>query len=328
VKRWAYAVGAAGLVLAGCGGDGGSSPPISVIPGGPSPTPTPSSSPTATPTPSASYQTYAQLTGNQSFQTACAALNFSNGNPPAPQPATNFGDGLTLAYTAATDSYTISGDGLSLSYAPAQLDPAAPAGVRGYLRTENGFTQRFSIGTPAPGGVALDYVRAFSLRALRNGQTLQYQCVFGVPTRLTDPPDATTVTFTRVGINGAAYVAPVGGGLQTYALTASTATLSVNVATGEATTVLRLVGTLQTASGPASTTTELGTFTGVGDFDDTRPSFYGPLTSTDRDSQFSFFGGWFFGPQGREAAFSTQILAVDRTTGARMSVLANVFAAR
>ena len=102
----------------------------------------------------------------------------------------------------------------------------------------------------------------------------------------------------------------------------------MNLTTGQFTTVLRLVGTLQTASGPATTDTPLGTFTGTATLDNSRQSYGGSFTSSDRQSQFSTFGGWFFGPQGREALFTAEILAVDTASGARMSALMNVAAAR
>ncbi len=323
---------AALVVLAGCGGGGGGGGGSTVpVTSGPSTAPSPiPATPTPVPAPSfAVYPRYAELTGNQTFKTACAALNFSSGSPPAPQPATGFGDGFTLAYTAGSDSYALTGDGLSLSYGPAEIDPTAPAGARSYVRTEpSGFQQRFSIGQPAPGGVGLDYVRGFSLRAQRFGQTLQYLCVFGVPTLLSDPPSDANVVFSRVAVGGSAYVAPVAGGLQSYALINSTAAISVDVARGELRTTIRLIGNLLGPSGPAATTTDLGTYTAVATFDGTSQSYYGPLTSTDRQSQFSFLGGWFFGPQGREAAYAAQVLAVDPATGARVSAIMNVTAAR
>lgn len=324
--RWGLAAVAA-LAVAGCGGGGGSGGSSVPVVAGSTPAPTPS--PTATATPGPTYSTYAQLAGNQTFQSACASLNLSGGSPPPPNPATGFGDGLLLNYTAASDSYAITNDGLNLSFGPADVDPAAPVGVRSYVRTEpSGFRQRFTIGTPAPGGVGADYVRGLFLTTQRFGATLQYQCVFGVPTLLTDRPTESSVSFARFNVGGSAYVTPASGAQQVYSLANSVVTLNVNLTTGEVRTTLRLIGNLAGPGGLSPTTTELGTFTGTAGFDATRQSYYGQLTSTDRQSQFSYFGGWFFGPQGREAGFAMEILAADPATNARMSVLVNVTAAR
>lgn len=312
------------LVLASCSSNGGSTSTSGEVTPRPTTTPTPSASPTGTPSPSLSYRTYAQLSGDQSFQTACVWASVIR---PLPGPATRFGDGLLLAYTASSQTYGVTRYGHNLSFGPTNLDPAT-AGAQSYTKVENGFTYRFSIATPTAGGVGLDYARSFSLIAPSISVPTQYVCVFGVPTLLTDKPAASTVTFTRTGVTGTAYITPTRGEGRTYSLENSIATMTVDLTTGRATTTVRLIGTLQTASGSATTQAELGTFTGVGDFDETRQTYYGELTSTNRPSQFSYFGGWFFGPQGKEAIYAAEILSNDATIGENMTVLMTVAAAR
>lgn len=293
------------LPLVACGGSGGGSSGVTVVPGsgGSTPTPAPSS---PTPSPTATYKTYAELTGNQSFKTACAAFIF-NANPPAVAPATHFGQGLTLDYTATSDSYAIGGDGLALSYGPADLDPAAPATVKGYIKTVDGFQQRFTIGRPATsGGTGLDYTRGFFLRALGPGSPKNYSCVFGVPTLLGDAPAVSTVTYSQTGLTGSAYRTEAGT-TSVYSLQTSTVTLSVNLTTGAITSNIHLIGVLQTPSGPGATV-DLGNYTGTGTIDTVEGSYYGQFTDV-TGGGFAFFGGWFFGPQGRESGYAYNIFS-------------------
>lgn len=103
-----------GLSLSACGdGSVNSTPP-------PAPTPTPTPPP---PT----YTKIADLTGDRTFQTGGVqydAVNsgFANGA------TANFGSGTTVAYTAATDTYTLTapGGGTTASFAPSNALPPNP----------------------------------------------------------------------------------------------------------------------------------------------------------------------------------------------------------
>jgi hypothetical protein len=67
-RHLSFVIGCA--LLASCGGgDSGGSPPPTGGGGGGTPTPSPSPSPSPSPTPT--YQTFAQLTGTQTFATTC-----------------------------------------------------------------------------------------------------------------------------------------------------------------------------------------------------------------------------------------------------------------
>ena len=97
--RKGFTAASGALLLAACGGgsDGGTGP-VSVVSGTatvvatPTPTPTPTPAPTPTPTaaptptPTTSYTRFADLTGDGTFQTACASLVLGGGLP-QPQPA-------------------------------------------------------------------------------------------------------------------------------------------------------------------------------------------------------------------------------------------------
>ena len=89
---------------------------------------------------------------------------------------------------------------------------------------------------------------------------------------------------------------------------------------------IRLTGFLNTASGSATSATDLGSFTGRAVVDANRGSYQGQLDGVDRLSLFSSIGGWLFGPS--EAAAAFEILAADPAQGGRMSVVGRVVAAR
>jgi hypothetical protein len=238
-----------------------------------------------------------------------------------PQPVLSFGEGPTLDY-ASSGSWTITGDGVALSFGVGDSITAA-SGQRDYERTVGGSVQRFTI-TDTIAGFTPDFVRSFTLRADRSTGQMLYSCVFGVPAAVVDGP-TTTVSYARVGINGTAYVAQ-NGGVQTYVLTASTGAARFDPTTRALVVTMHLVGNLRMAGGTSTATTDLGTFTGSGAIDATRGRFYGQLDSNDRVSQFSSFGGWFFG--GTEAGAAFEILAADPATGSRVSIVGSLVAAR
>jgi len=310
--------------LAACGGGGGTaSAPVAVVPAAPTPTPTPAPAPTPTPTPTPTatplaYARFADLTGDQRFQTSCAALTLM-GEPSTALPATPFGDGFTLSYTAATGGYTVAGDGLNLGFAATDRDAGVALPARAYAQSGSGYARTLLLSTPTAAGGTLEYGQAFALHAQGNGSDLIYQCVFGVPTLLTDAPTRSTFSFARAGIGGSAYIT-VGGITRAYALDSSTATLGLDLTRGEVTVTIHLLGTSQdTGSGAAPV--ELGTYRSTATIDGVKGSYYGQLVSTDRTTESSHLGGWFFGPQIREGAYSFDIVATDPASGARIAAV-------
>ena len=337
MRKW-LAIAGTSLLVTGCGGGSGDSEVVTVVPGAaaapvptpasPAPTPTPTAptpgpTPAPTPTPSSSYPRFADLAGGATFQTACASLML-NTNPPTPQPAAPFGEGLTLGQGGSAGGWTIGGDGLALSFGMGDA-VGAGAGQRSFERAIAGSVQRLTITDPTAAGVALDYTRLFTLRADGSGGATLYSCIFGVPARPADRPTA-TMSYGKVGVNGTAYVSDGSGAVRTYSLAASTGTMGYDAATDAMVVRMRLIGNLQTPSGVSSTAVDLGNFTGTGSVNVARSQFSGQLDSGDRVSLFSSFGGWFFG--GTEAASAFEILAADPAGGDRMSVIGTVVAAR
>lgn len=329
-----------GIALASCGG-GGSGSGLPIV-SAPAPTPTPTPTPAPTPTPTAgvpAYTPYAQLVGDQSFKTACAALRYDF-SPALPVPAAPFGSGPTLGYTSANQTYVVTPDARDSglfgtqprSYGPADRDATAPAGVLGYARTTNGFVERLTIGSNTAGGSSPDYVRGFSLRvplygsAAAGSPAAQYACVFGVPTRSDDLPTA-NVAYARGGLNGSATNYPASGSPESYAVTQSQVSVSVDWPANRLTVTIHMLGVLQTANGAASSSVDLGTYTGTATIDRTG-SYGGQLASSDRSIRDASFAGWFFGPQASEAAFSIGFDSLDQATGRHIVFVGNALALR
>ncbi|MDB5673435.1 MAG: hypothetical protein JWM65_417 [Sphingomonas bacterium] len=305
---------ASGLALAACG-SGGSTPTPTPSSSTPTPTPaTPTPSPSSSPTPTPSYPTFASLTGDQSFSSACAALA-QNTSVPTVLPATNYGQGLTFAYQASTFTWTISGD-FTQSFGPAERDPTAPTGFTGYLKGNGSATDRFFITQPSTAGTGLDYLRQTYVLSNARGYPVSYYCVVGVPTHVSDVPAATTVTFTHNGLVGSSYDTS-SGTMIVRSLVHSTVTFTVNLTTLHVDTSVHLMGTPQAAG---SSDVDLGTITGSGTLDPATGGFYGAWSSTDREA-IGNFGGTFFGPQGAEFSYAFSF-------GGRNSSAVAIFAAQ
>lgn len=329
MRKWTM-VASSSLMLAACSGGSSGGSNVQVVAAAPAatptPTPTPAPTPTPTPTPaltSSSYQRYADLSGDRTFQTACASLLLGTGLP-TPRPALSFGEALTLGYTAATGDWVIGGDEGNVSFAASEA-VSVPAGQKSYQRIAGGVTQSFTITDPVVTGTTFDYTRSFALRAERMAGPTLYSCAFGVPALAADVPTA-AVGYDKVSVSGTAYVVDQGGTVQTYVLSGSTGTVAYDPATNAMVVKVRLLGNLQTANGVAAAITELGTFSGNGAVEAARARFAGQLDSSDRISLFSSFSGAFFGNSETGAAF--EVLATDTDAGTRVAAVGTVAASR
>ena len=107
-------LGALSLGLSACGG-------------GVSSTPTPTPPPTPTPAP-ATYTKIADLTGDRTFQTGGMQYDSSTTGALSNGAVVNFGSGTTVAYTASSDTYTLTAPGgaLTASFGPSNALPPNP----------------------------------------------------------------------------------------------------------------------------------------------------------------------------------------------------------
>ena len=306
------AAGAAiALALAACGGGGsGSSPPSTGGGGGGTPTPTP--------TPTASYQTFAQLTGNQAFNAACAGIyNQQLGVPSAgyaryPNPP----QALAIDFTSASSEWRVIGrspDGVEFNntFGPVDVISTSLANTTAYRKVDaNGFPTRFQITQPTLGSTLAEYARVVRTLARPGTGITDWACAIGVPTLLTDRPGA-AVTYTDFAAIGTVFSQAYGGTGQ-YDISESTATLTANPVNGQIRVTVTLVGRAFLAGGGLSDTrTQFGQFGGDAGIDGSVQSFGAPLNRLPDNSVGGDFSGWFFGPQGREAAFAFQYTGPD-----------------
>lgn len=329
----------AALALVACGGgDSGSTPPPTGGGGGGTPTPSPSPSPSPTPT----YLTFAQLTGARSFLTACAGntggqiIPIQGLGDSTPPPA---GGGTSFRLSLSTDgaeSYRVRGQTLNaenfdIQFVPGDIDANSPfVNLTDYVRPDgSGFNNRFLLANKPVQGITREYVRnfVFVVRPRASDPSVTYYCTYGVPTLLTDPLPTSTITYSSFTVVGNAFTI-VQGQPTSFDLGESVVTLSANPATFQVSTQITFVGRQILGAGVLSDTrTQLGTASGTATLEANTQNFGGLLEGNFVRVGESAFGGWFFGPQGREAGYGFGIQG-QTTTGAPLVFTGAVTARR
>jgi hypothetical protein len=267
-----------GLTLAACGGGG--SEGISSTP-----PPTPGGYPRMTDV----------VNGSYTFNTVGVSYNglpsgFAGGGSFA------LGSGATIAYNAASDTFTVTAPGgLGTTFTAANLVASAPGTVRFFKNT--GAVQDDVILT-----VPLTYAMLTVWNRTDAGgitdpllgggpQTTGRISIGGSQTTASDVPRTGSATYSAQ-LAGAAQ-----SGGTTYNLTASTATFSANFAANTVQTSVTLGG-VPLAGG--STVSNFGTFSGTGTISTTGPGFAGSLGGA---GGMGIFQGAFFGPQAAEMGY-------------------------
>lgn len=294
-KRAAQASALAmGLAVAGCGG--GSQ-------GGLASTPTPS------PTPTASYTKIVDMSGDRTFQTAGVRFVQTPSNGMISPNTLTLGNGVKVAYTAASDSYTLTGtDGSSVSFDPTNVVATTTPNSLSWEKTAGAVHDGFSLTVPSVDGVALSYTIMGSWSHSDTSsstplQTLTRLAVGGVPTLASDMPRTGSATYSTA-VSGLA----LRPGLAPSILTNhSSATFSADFAGNAVTTSLTLAG----APAPNGTVTTFGTFSGTGTISTTGPGFSGMLSSADVADAKGAFAGAFFGPKALEMGYAWYINALN-----------------
>lgn len=310
MNRLRYGVALCALALAACGGDGGSAPPPATGggAGGGGGTPTP------TPTPSAiTYTAFNDLTGNQTFSTACAiganatqAIGFSI-----------FSDtgGITYSFAEADETWTNASNGtfgeFSETFGPADIIENAP-GVRTFYQRLNpagGLSDIFVFGAPQWPTASADYVRGSFFQSSDGGG---FNCVFGVPTVLEDDLPSTTITYSQeIDAAGTLVNFPSQSGAgfgptaKSFDLSPSTFTVTANPTTGVVSISADIRGFEFTfdANGnriDGTEITEFGTMTGDAQVTDTEQTLFADMFNPSAVNFLANASGWFFGPQGEE----------------------------
>jgi len=266
------------------------------------------STPAPTPAP-ATYTKIVDMSGDRTFQTGGVQYNPAGNafNNPTNQ---TYGNGVRVAYTAASDSYTLTApDNTTVTFNPSEVvQPPVNANTIQWQKRNaaSAVTDVFTLVVPTSGGVALSYTLIGTWGTnLATAQSTYRIAVGGVPTIASDMPKTGTVNYT-IGVGGSAVI--VGGG-NPYTLAGnSTGTFSANFGTGAITTALTLAGT-QLPSG--SVVTNFGTFNGTGTIASTPPGFTGTFSGTAANGSAATggFSGAFFGPQALEVAYAYTLSA-------------------
>lgn len=308
-----YAALGAMLFLGACGG-GGSAPPT----GGSGPSPAPSPSP-----PPVTYTAYDDLTGSQTFPSACAAVRFENGHAIA-LPAQNYGDGLTFE-TVDNATWQITGDTYELEFNENDLRPNSTDLISIYVRQIASLAlQIYVFSKPNNEGSVARYVRKGSISAQRfDGTHRQYECAFGVPTDPNDLFAARTYQFDGYSASAFAFVKRSDGSTEEYLLDRSAVRLRV-VRQSALEVTLNLRG--QRVNAPDGTNGDpvaFDTITGQAALGRAPAAFRGDLVNAD-NAAIGSFSGQFFGPRAGEigVAYNTTFFLAD---GAEVVVNGSVF---
>lgn len=281
------------LILAGCGDSGGGTVAST-------PTPTP------TPTPTATYTKIADMSGDRTFQTGgiqyqtAPNTGFTNGT------GLNFGSGVTVAYTASSDTYRVTApDGSNQTFSPVEAQPpAAGSTTQTWIKNTGTIRDQFSLTVPSVGGVPLSYtiVGNWGHIDTTNNSVVARLAVGGAPTIASDMPKTGSANYaTAVGGTVATTLVSTGP-VNSWTLAGnSSATFAANFGTGQITTTLNLAGT-QLPSG--TSVVPWGTYSGTGTINSGGPGFSGTLSGTNGNGLFS---GAFLGPQALEMGFDFYI---------------------
>lgn len=251
---------------------------------------------TSTPPP-VSYTKIADITGNRTFQTGgvtynASASGFTNGASLA------FGSGVTVAYNAAAESYTVTAPGgATQTFGPTELQPVNPQAPTSVTYVKTVGTTRDQLTLIAPGGsVPLSYTVFGTWGTINTGNNNgTYRiAVGGSPTVASDMPKTGTATY-AIQVGGSAVNNGVAHTLSGY----SSGSFSANFGSGTVTTALTLAGPPSSQLG--GLVTNFGTFNGTGTIASGGPGYTGTMTGANAVS--GLFSGAFFGPQALETSF-------------------------
>lgn len=263
-----------GLLLSGCGGGGG-----------------------VASTPAPTYTKLANLSGDQTFQSAGIHFTFVNGAQRG-YSSQKFGSGVVIAYNAANNSYTLTApDGTTDTFSsatgtpPPSVNSQPNSGLHYY-----GNRGSLSLTVPSVNGVALSYIAVSDWNEIQNGVQSHYFGISGVPTIASDMPKNGTATYKTSVVGNV-----LSGLTPRFLQSSSTASFSANFGSGTVSTTLNLVG-----GGVNQVPVDFGSYSGSGNITSGGPGFSGTLASVTGNpiSVTGEFSGAFFGPQATEMGYA------------------------
>jgi hypothetical protein len=251
-------------------------------------------------TPGPSYTKIVDMSGNRTFQTAGVQYTVSTGVI-SDGVGHSMGSGVTVAYTAASDSYQLTApDGSTVTFGAADFVPARSIGTTlVYVKVSGTGQDEFILTVPNSAAIPLSYTVVGTWLRVNGATGISRLAVGGSPTLASDMPKTGTASY-AIGIGGGAN-APGGS----FALAGnSTGTFSANFGNGTVATTLNLAG----APSGGGAVQSFGSFTGSGTITSNGPGFAGTLTGAAANGLFS---GSFFGPQAAELGFGYYLNGAD-----------------
>ncbi len=260
-------------------------------------------------TPPPTYTRLADLAGDQTLKTSgvsftiLTATPFSSGGY-ANGAIEDGSTGVTVAYNAAADSYTLTAsDGASVTFGPQDVStgpglvPEPDTGVDSWIKTGPGQTDTLLLGAPSVNGVALSYT-VFGTWMRTTTTTTAHLAVGGVPTIVSDLPRSGT----------ASYSTAVGGSVTSTSSylfgPASTATFTADFGRKTVSTTITPVLLAPLVTSPFVVTPVAPTIapmTGTGTIGSATSTFSGTLAG---GSGSGVFAGGFFGPKAAEMGYN------------------------
>lgn len=248
------------------------------------------------------------MTGDRTLQSAGVRFVEAGNVAAAFGDKFDFGKGVTVAYTASTDSYKLTAPDrtTTVNFTPADAFPSTETNTLEWSKHTGGDRDDLFLTIPTVNGVTLSYtiIGTWSHFDGLKAETLRRVIIGGAPTLASDMPRTGTATY-------ATFVGGTGSRAGTlYALDPSSVTFSADFANNAVTTALTMAGK-PLAGG--STITTFGTFNGTGTISSTGSGFAGTFAGTGvTDSGFS---GAFFGPKALEMAYAWFINGTNFTGG-------------
>lgn len=359
ICRKSFTASALALALVACGGGGDSGGPQTSAPApapaptptptppttgdlnittpGPNPSPTPMPTPTPTPTPVTSYTAFDDLTGLQSFRTACYGLASNGSNALGREHSSFFTDEELLSFQVESNTWSI-----SRFFSPTQGNQAISEDVTfgsqdipanaspdffSFAKANLvGGTDGLIITKSQVQNVTFDYLRtALFTRTDSQAQRGRTWCVFGVPSETEDTFPIERTEYATIVVSGVGFIEDeVANTLSpAFDIKDSIATLSVDVDDEEeVVSTLQLRGREIMSDGSLSTTltdfesldyafsainTAPNSALSLADPETERAEFRGNFALNDTSLIGANYLGWFFGPQGNEVGYAFSI---------------------
>ncbi|MFC4256032.1 hypothetical protein GRI97_12115 [Altererythrobacter xixiisoli] len=245
----------------------------------------------------------------QTFKTSCSSLQISN---QAVTPATVFGTGPTLVRSAA-DTWKFTANGVDTNFVPADKVAATTGSSDVIYRhtTSAGAVEILQVTGPVTPLLHIAYTRRVVATVAGPGGALsRHECVLGVPTLATDlPTTEADIALEPMNLTGNGVISG-GANAGTYVFVPGDSKVTagkVNTKNNTLVLTIELKGRKVVDSTVQTTVVDLGTYTTNATITPASTSFYGALTSSNRDIVAAQIAGWSFGPRMTETGYSFSI---------------------